>query len=102
MNLTNAVLLVLQLITIIILINRRKERRSIMADLTVLTAQVKRNTDVTSSAVQLIQGIAAQLKVASGDQTAVDTLATQLQTSADSLAAAIVANTPAAPNQPTA
>lgn len=68
-----------------------------MADLSALTAQVKANTDLEASAVQLIQGLAAQLAAAATDPAAVAALATQLKTSADSLAAAITANTPAAP-----
>ena len=73
----------------------RKEE-TIMADLTALTAQVTANTDVEASAVVLIQQIAAQLLAASGNQAAVDALAAQLKSSADALAAAVVANTPAA------
>lgn len=67
------------------------------ADLTTLTAQVKANTDLEASAVQLITGIAAQLKAAQTDPAQVAALANQLQTSATALAAAITANTPDAP-----
>ncbi len=61
------------------------------------TAQVAQNTQVEASAVTLIQGIAAQLTAAAGDPAAVESLAAQLKGSADALAAAITANTPATP-----
>ena len=74
-----------------------KGQQTIMADLTALTAQVTQNTTVEGSAIQLIQNIAAQLAASSSDQAAVDALAAKLNTSATALAAAITANTPAAP-----
>jgi len=58
---------------------------------------VERTTAVETSAVTLIQGIAAQLAAAKEDPAAIAALATQLQSQADALAAAITANTPAAP-----
>lgn len=68
----------------------------IMADLTSLETQVKANTDVEASAILLLQGLAAQLAAAATDPAKVQALADQLKASADNLAAAIVANTPAA------
>ena len=70
---------------------------SLMAKLDTLEAQVKENTDVEQSAIVLIQGIAAQLAEAATDPVKVQALADNLKTSADNLAAAIVANTPANP-----
>ncbi len=67
-----------------------------MADLTTLTQQVRANTEVEASAVALIQGIAAQLAAAKTDPVAIQTLSDQLKSSADGLASAITANTPAA------
>lgn len=67
------------------------------ADLTSLQAQVEQTTTVEQSAVTLIQGIAAQLTAAQGDPAAVQAIIAQLNRSATSLAAAIAANTPAAP-----
>lgn len=67
-----------------------------MADLTSLTAQVAKNAEVEASAIVLIKGIASQLAAAATDPVAVAALASQLQASADALAAAIVENTPAA------
>ena len=72
-----------------------QKENTIMADLTTLTAQVKANTDVEASAVQLIQGIAAQLAAAKTDPVAIQALSDQLKNSADALAAAVTANTPA-------
>jgi len=73
-------------------------QNAIMATFTDLKTQVQRNTDLENSAVQLIQGISAQLKdaIAQNDPAAVQMLADQLSSSADSLAAAITANTPVA------
>ena len=53
------------------------------------------NTDVEASAVTLIQGIAQQLADAGTDPAKLQALQTQLQTSAEALAAAVTANTPA-------
>jgi hypothetical protein len=62
-----------------------------------LMAQVAQNASVEGSAVQLIQGIAAQLQTAldNGDDAAAAALTTQLATSASALGAAVAANTPA-------
>lgn len=68
-----------------------------MADLTALTTQVQENTSVEQSAVTLIQGIAAQLAAAGTDPAKLSALQSQLSTSATALAAAVAANTPAAP-----
>lgn len=65
------------------------------AEFDALVAQVTANTDVEASAVALIQGIAAQL-AASPTPAQVSALSSQLKTSADALAGAITANTPAA------
>lgn len=69
-----------------------------MAGLDDLTLQVQKNSDVEASAVVLIQGIAQKLAeaIASGDPAKISALQTQLATSADALAAAVAANTPAA------
>jgi hypothetical protein len=75
--------------------------QTIMAqDLTALQAAVTNETTVTASAVTLIQGIAAQLTAAlaaGADPVALAAMATQLNASAAALAAAVTANTPAAP-----
>jgi hypothetical protein len=78
------------------LTNVQSTEREIMADLTSLTAQVTANTNAESSAIQLITNIAAALKAAGTDPVAIAALQTQLETSRSALAAAVVANTPAA------
>jgi hypothetical protein len=60
-----------------------------------LKTQVEANTAVEASAVLLIQGIAAQLAEVSQYPAKVQALADQLKTSADALAVAVTANTPA-------
>lgn len=67
-----------------------------MESLDVLTAQVTANTDVEASAIQLLTNLSAALVAAKNDPVAVQALADQLKTSGDKLAAAVVANTPAA------
>ncbi len=90
----------LSLLTVILQIETlstiRMMEKKVMASLDALTAQVTKNTDVEASAVILIQGIAQQLKDAGTDPTKLAELASKLSTSADSLAAAVAANTPVA------
>ena len=62
-----------------------------------LIAQVAANTTVIGSALTLIQGFAAQLAAAGTDAAKLANLAAQLQTSDNALAAAVAANTAAAP-----
>ena len=70
-----------------------KKENLIMADLSVLEAQVKANSDVEASAILLIQGIAAKLAEAATDPAKIQALSDELKASADSLAAAVAANT---------
>lgn len=73
----------------------------IMSALDDLTAEVAATNTVEASAVTLIQGIAAQLATAVAGQANPDaalvTLTSQLTASSAALAAAVTANTPAAP-----
>lgn len=62
-----------------------------------LTAQVAANTQVEASAIQLIQGLVQRLNDAGTDPAKLEALKTELATSAQSLGAAIAANTPAQP-----
>lgn len=61
-----------------------------------LEDQVKQNTDAEQSAVELLTSLHAQLLAAQNDPARMQALISQLGTSKDALAAAIVANTPAA------
>lgn len=74
----------------------QQEGVQIMADLTVLTAQVTKNTEVEGSAVVLLKGLADQIVALKTDPVALQALADQLKGSATALADAITANTPAA------
>lgn len=73
----------------------------IMSALDDLKAEVAATATVEASAITLIQGIAAQLAAALAAQPNPDSalvdLTTQLTASAAALAAAVTANTPAAP-----
>lgn len=62
-----------------------------------LQAQVAQNESTEESAVTLIQGLAAQITAAGTDPVALKALTDGLNKSASDLAAAITANTPAAP-----
>lgn len=60
-----------------------------MANLDELTAQVQRTTDLQTSAITLINGLADQLEEAADDPAAIAALSTQLRDSADAFAAAL-------------
>lgn len=62
-----------------------------------LAAAVARNSEVDASAIQLLQGLKAQLDAAGTDPVKLKELSDSLGGSTDALAAAVVANTPAAP-----
>jgi predicted HAD superfamily Cof-like phosphohydrolase len=61
-----------------------------------LATAVRRETDVVSSVTTLISGLAAQIKQTSDDPQ-VQALADQINANSDTLANAVTANTPAAP-----
>lgn len=62
-----------------------------------LTAAVTENTSVDQSAITLLNDLAAKLDAAATDPAAVAALAADIRASSADLAAAVVANTPAAP-----
>jgi hypothetical protein len=70
------------------------------AEFDALTAKVTAATEVETSAVTLISGLADQIRALSNDPAALLALATQLDTSNVALAAAVTANTPVAPPAP--
>ncbi len=78
----------------------QQQEKKMAADLTTLTAQVKANTDAEASAVLLLTQLSDLLKSVATDPAKVQARADQLKGSADALAAAITANTPAAPPTP--
>jgi hypothetical protein len=66
------------------------------AELDNLTDEVTRNAEVDQSAITLIKGIAQMLIEAKDDPVKIAALSASLKASADDLAAAVAANTPAA------
>lgn len=64
------------------------------ADLTTLEQEVSENSDAIASAVTLLQGLKAALDAAGTDPVKLKALSDQLSAQTDSLAAAVVANTP--------
>ena len=76
-----------------------KEGFSKMAsELDALRAAVQKNTDTEESAIVLLKGLKDKLDaaIAAGDPAALQALSDSLGTETDKLAAAVVANTPAA------
>jgi len=71
--------------------------RHMAGELDALTAQVDSNTSVIESAITLIQNIKAQLDAAGTDPAKLAALSATLASEDDKLAAAVAANTPAAP-----
>lgn len=62
-----------------------------------LTAQVQATTELETSAITLIQGLADQIAASKDDPAKIQALSDSLKSGASALAAAISANTPAAP-----
>jgi cell division septation protein DedD len=89
---------------IILLLTLHRIETRLMSSLSDLQAAVAAQTSVTASAVTLIQGLATEISAAaaSNDSAALEQLASQLQSSTASLAAAVSANTPAAGPTPAA
>ena len=65
------------------------------ADLSTLQNQVTKNTSVIDGAVQLINGLAAQIAAAKNDPVAIQAIVDQMNAKDDELAQAVAANTPA-------
>lgn len=65
-----------------------------------LQAEVSRNTSVDESAIALLTNLADQIEALQNQPAALQALADSLRGSSDALAAAVVANTPAAPPAP--
>lgn len=67
-----------------------------MNPLDALAQQVEKNTSAESSAIAVLNDLAAKLADAKNDPVRIQALSDQLKASADALGAAIVANTPTA------
>ncbi len=78
-----------------------RNKEEMMADLSQIRSEVEENSDVTSSAVALLNDLSARLSEIADDPEEVRALAEQLSSQTDALAAAVAANTPAAPEGPT-
>lgn len=73
----------------------KKEAAIMAAEFDALQTEVERNTEVDQSAIVLLQGLAAKIEELKTDPVKLQALADSLRSSSDSLAAAVVANTPA-------
>jgi hypothetical protein len=69
----------------------------IMATLSDVQAAVTAEDTVVDSAIALLQGLAAQIAALQPNQAAIDALAADVTSKTTALAAAVAANTPAAP-----
>jgi hypothetical protein len=80
----------------------RHMERHIMAAIDDLRARVEANRSVVESAVTLLTGLKKALDdaIASGDPAALQAISDDLANETSSLAAAVAANTPAAPPTP--
>jgi predicted exporter len=93
-TLVTITLLLILISNIFLLIQNSK----IMGDLSALLAKVQAEETVEASVITLLQNLSAQLKnLPANDQPAIDALAAQIDTDTQALAAAVTANTPAAP-----
>src|SRR5215831_8895164 len=81
------------------LTRQSQEIHQMAGELDALNAEVAQNTDVTNSAITLLNGLSQQLKdaLAAGDPAAIQAVVDQLDANTQSLADAVTANTPAAP-----
>lgn len=80
-----------------ILVHQIIKERKLMATVEEVKAAVAAESTVISSAVTLINGLAAQVEAAKTDPAALDEVIANMKASSDALAAAVAANTPAAP-----
>lgn len=73
-----------------------QQGEQVMASMEDLQAEVAQNTDVTQSAVAVINGIAQQLRdaLAANDPAAIQAVVDQLDQNSSALAAAVTENTP--------
>ena len=74
-----------------------KGERTMAADLSALTDAVTNDTTVEQSAITLLEELAAEISAAANDPAAIQALADEVNANAAALAAAVTANTPAAP-----
>lgn len=81
---------------LLLLTNVKKQENEIMALLDDVVAQVTANTDAEASAVALLNQLHTLLVAAGTDPAKLQAIKDNLSNSKDALAAAIVANTPAA------
>lgn len=75
-----------------------QKQEMIMLDLTALQTAVETETTVEESVIVLLNQLAADLAAAQGNQAAIDAVVAQMTANADSLAAAVTANTPVTPS----
>jgi tRNA U34 5-carboxymethylaminomethyl modifying enzyme MnmG/GidA len=76
----------------------QQQEGKIMAQLDDITSAVEEETTVNSSAITLLTQLAQSIESLKNDPAALSALATQIRSNSSALAAAVTANTPAAPS----
>lgn len=72
-------------------------KKTVIMDLTQLTADVAAETTIDQSVETLLTTLAGEITAAGGDPVALKALTDQMEANAAALGAAVTANTPAAP-----
>jgi hypothetical protein len=82
----------------IVTATQSQEMDTMTKEFDALQAEVERGTAVDTSVVSLVQGLAAQIEASKDDPIKLQQLADSLRANNDAVAAAVTANTPAAPS----
>ena len=83
---------------VVVLLNQLLQKVNAMTvEIEQLTVEVAANTAVDQSAIILLNGLSAQILALKDDPVKLAALAAELNASSSALAAAVAANTPAAP-----
>jgi TolA-binding protein len=95
-------ILIAALVSIALQLHTNRRLKKMEEAVARLTASVSALTTVDQSAITLINGLSQQIRDLSADPAALNALADQLDAQASDLSAAVTANTPATPEEPTA
>lgn len=78
-------------------IRNNAKLEALMLDFNELQAAIAENSDAVNSAIALITALVDEIRAAGGNQDEINALADKIEASAEALAAAVAANTPASP-----
>ena len=80
--------------------NTNKELKSMSAQMDALIAEAHRNTDTSAAIVKVVNDLVAMVEANKNDPVALQAAIDEFRANDDAVAAAVVANTPAAPPTP--